>query len=27
MLLRIFPGTIGDPLLVDEINITYIMIA
>ena len=27
ILLRIFPGVEGDPLLVDEINIAYIMIA
>jgi len=27
MLMRIFPGVPGDPLLVDEINVAYIMIA
>ena len=27
ILLRVFPGTIGDPLLVDEIEVAYIMIA
>lgn len=27
MLLRVFPGTIGDPLLVDEIEVAYIMVA
>lgn len=27
MLLRVFPGTVGDPLLVDEIEVAYIMIA
>ena len=27
ILVRVFPGTIGDPLLVDEIEIAYIMVA
>ena len=27
MLMRVFPGTAGDPLLVDEIEVAYIMIA
>ena len=27
ILVRVFPGTIGDPLLVDEIEVAYIMIA